>query len=157
MNIFIEAPAIAVLVEDLVDLHHPNLKRAHIRVLSSTKGKKKDGFDLIAWAVKCNPLTHYLSGTEYDDADDLHEDDGVDFVILVDADMWAWQKDDVKRRVLDRLLMGLRGRPGSWELVEHDFEGYFEELRRYGPTRPELQTMARALEQQELPLEVGSR
>lgn len=156
MSHFYEAPDIAVIVDDLIELHHPTLKKARIRTLASKKGKKADGANLVAWAKKVDPLTHYLSGMEYDDADDLHEDDGVDFVIMCDRDMWEWQKEDVRRRVIDRLLMGMRGGPGSWELVESDFEGYFEELRRYGATGV-MRRVADTLQQQELPLEVGRR
>lgn len=157
MPTFTEAPDVAMIVHDLVDLHHPLLKKARIRALASEKGKKKDGYNLVAWAKKVDPLAHYLSGTPSDERENENdEDDGVDFVIICDADMWEWQKEDVKRRAIDRLLMGMRGSPGDWDLVENDFEGYFEDIRRYGATGV-MKRVADALQQQELPLMGGVR
>ena len=145
----------SAIATELIGLHEPHLREAHIRCLFSLEGKKARGKDLYAWTKKVDAVGNYLSGTPREDKLDVDEHDGIDFVVLVDHARWEMLEENDRRRVVHHELMRMDGEPGEWRLTEYDFAGFRAELRLYGPWRNDLKGMANTLKQQELPLEVA--
>jgi hypothetical protein len=121
---FFEAAEIQAIADDLIAEYHKPLTLAHIRCLFTTKAKKVDGVDLIAWTKKLDPLA-----------------------------AWTRLKDPNKRRIIHHEIMRMCGGPGKWALVDHDFDGFFAELKLYGPWHDRLRWMANTIEQLHLPVE----
>lgn len=157
MSDYFEASDVQDVVTELIGLHEPHLRPAHIRCLFSLEEKKVKGKAVYAWTKKVDAVGQYLSGTPREDRQDVDEHDGIDFVLLVDWTKWDALDESERRRVVHHELMRMDGEPGEWKLVEYDFAGFRAELRLYGPWRNELKGMANTLKQQELPLEVGRR
>lgn len=157
MGDYFEAAEVQDVVTDLIGLHEPHLKLAHIRCLFSLEEKKVKGRIVYAWTKKVDAVVAYLTGTPREDREDVDEHDGVDFVLTVDYYKWKTLDDDLRRRVVHHELMRMDGTLGDWKLQEYDFAGFRQELVLYGPWRNDLVGMANSMKQQALPLDVGRR
>lgn len=124
------------LLRDLVEKHHAHLAEAGI-VLVYEHGIKKDVDGHLTWgrAKKVSPLEQQFHAH--------------DFVILLNAEVWAKLPEKGKRPLLDHELCHCRvktseGGEKTYYIRKHDLEEFNEIARRYGLWRDSLEALVNA-------------
>lgn len=137
---FREAPDVEAVAQRLIAAHHPHLAKAHIGYLLRSGGWLAKGREVWGQAHKVSGKEAFLTG--------------LDFVIVINAGVWAALNDPQRAALVDHELAHCRGGEivrgkRQWYLCGHDVEDFADIIRRHGLWRPDLAKFHVAVEEHE--------
>lgn len=146
------AHAVRVLAEPLIREHHPHLSDAKMLFVFTDQRRKRCDRVRLGSAGKLTALQRFLSSG----MDSV--EDGADFVILIDSNLWAVLDNRAREALVDHELCHCTvfvkiGRPALWRRIKkeenkddftwryglrgHDIEEFGEVLYRWGFWKPD--------------------
>ena len=121
------APEVAQIAQELIIKYHQHLRGANIRYLFrygpwSNKKRETQG-----QAVKVSGVNHFLTG--------------LDFIILINADVWEQLNEKEKVALVDHELEHCCKEDDKFYLQGHDVEDFIRVIRRHGFWSPNLKAV----------------
>jgi hypothetical protein len=114
------------MLEKIQDEYFSELANCYVKPLFDTKGKKSGGEFTFAWIKKSNELIRYLTSEEVD------RDEGHDFIIFIDYNIWQNINEIDKERILRHELRHIEYDPEStsnpFKLRKHEVEDFYSEI-----------------------------
>jgi hypothetical protein len=152
-TIITPAPDIAILAQVLMRADYPELLEASILYLATSAMPPCHPY-------KLDPLRRYLGSLHLEGAPRASVDEGPDLILLVNAEEWAYLREDQRRAYLAHRLLHIDRRAkedGSvvWGLKPHDTEAFDLEVQQYGLHSDALQRLGQII-QPELDLALPS-
>ena len=151
---FSAATEAAMIGEEVIAQHMPLLLGVPILYLLSGKEVKKNGKRVLGTARRLSGITKYLTRGTFDAREVEAE-----FSIVLDGLAWMTElSPERKRALVHHELMHCQvsfddeGTP-KYSIKAHDFEGFVEELKLYGPWTIDFKVMADQVQQ--LPMNFG--
>ncbi|MBW2618231.1 MAG: hypothetical protein JRC92_05095 [Deltaproteobacteria bacterium] len=124
-------PEVIDLVLGIKDSAFPLLRRAKIKVLFDTKGRKSQGDFIFARIQRTNDVLRHLT------RDEARSDEGFDYIIYLDKEVWkAIDKPDrvrIARHELRHCFYDIEAKSNPYKLVGHDVEDFQAEIEYNQP------------------------
>lgn len=141
------ATEVEPIARRLITENHSQLRDATILYLFTNKESKRQGKIVAAKTTKCSPLERYLSSGEVRSVDD-----GADFTIVFDEELWAshdqaWRVACVDHELTHCSLKVTDDGEETWAIRPHDVEEFVEVVERHGLWDAELEDLGRAVGQ----------
>lgn len=114
------------LFENIKDEYFPELVNCYVKPLFDTKGKKSKKSYKFGWIKKANEIIRYLTSAEVD------REEGYDFIIYLDYNIWVNIDEADKTRILRHELRHIGYDPESnnpFYEREHDIEDFVQEIQ----------------------------
>lgn len=134
------------LLADMIEKHHPDLKKTEVLILMKHGG----------WKSKGKPVFGKFKVL----GDDLRSTWKKDVILYLNADMWGILSEPQRRYVLDHALYGLDvkvDKDGETKLadddrpllktVSPDIEAFVEVIKRHGTTTQDVKRLAAAIKE----------
>lgn len=144
---YFPAPKVKEIADELIEEHHPHLESAPIRYLFRDDTPNKNGREVWGTAQKIGGHNAFL-------VTGLNEPF---FLITISHPIWTELSESKRRALVDHELMHCKTETNDdgekqLKIIGHDFEGFNDEIDRYGLWRDNAKQMAAAM-QPHLPFE----
>ena len=151
------APVIKPIADKLIRAHHPDLADVDIRYVFRDKAARSRGKTVLGKAKLITGLNMFLATGRESDVSSSEECEPF-FVIELAEDTWRVLDTGQRKALVDHELCHCiieldddTGEPRA-RLRAHDVEAFVAEIERHGLWKPELEDLAKAVVQLQLPL-----